>query len=508
LSRWGPLASAALVAACTDHGGLDARIDLTVPAEADAVPLARVLVVSTPLDVTARLTLADDLGSRSWDVAMDAGDHAVPVLGFHPGEHATLDVELLAGDGRAADASFDVRPADVPDPFPTIDVLALDPDRVEPGWTLFDALTPDGTGEYLVILDEGGRVVWWWEPGFSPGDARVGADGNLWLLGDGDAFEADFLGTIVRRWSTATRTDPGWVPTTAGALNHELFVTDDGFWSLHDGSTDVPDLPRDYDALDALRAATIDDPAVVELGFDGVTRHSWKLSERLQTSRIGYDSLRTLTTGFDWAHANGVVPDPSDGGVIVSVRHQDAIVKLDGDGELAWILGTPAGWSPELAAKVLTPVGEPFAWPYHAHAPELEDDGLLVMFDNQRWGSNPYEPEVEPPPSRVVGFRVDAVAHTVEQEFAFDATTTGPLRCEAIGDADVQPITGNVLADYGFVADENGVTNAENGWGRMSARLVEYAPDGDVVADWRVRSDVHAEAEGWKVYRAERIAPP
>ena len=171
------------------------------------------------------------------------------------------------------------------------------------------------------------------------------------------------------------------------------------------------------------------------------------------------------------------------------------------------MLGTPSGWREPWASLLLTPVCEPFAWPYHAHAPALAPDGTLVLFDNQFHGYNPYEPEIDQPPARVVGYRIDREARTVTQAFSFSETTTGLLRSDALGDADVLPQTGNILADFGFVPGESGRTNPELGFGSRSVRLVEWTAAGEVVGDVRLRSVVQVEREGWKTYRCERLVP-
>ncbi len=111
-------------------------------------------------------------------------------------------------------------------------------------------------------------------------------------------------------------------------------------------------------------------------------------------------------------------------------------------------------------------------------------------------------------PSAAAGFRVDAAGGTVRAAFRFEGSATGPLYSPAIGDADFQPVTGNVLADYGFLDEENDVAHAQLGWGRKAVRLVEYAPDGAVVLDIRLRSDLPEDPEGWITYRAERIGSP
>jgi hypothetical protein len=193
--------------------------------------------------------------------------------------------------------------------------------------------------------------------------------------------------------------------------------------------------------------------------------------------------------------------------VVVSMRHQDAVAKFDASGALMWILGDPAGWDASFLPSLLRPVGA-LEWPYHQHAPEMGDDGVLLLFDNHNRGHTPYTDEPDQDPrSRVVAFRVDEDRMTVEQVWQFSDTTTGPIYSGSLGDADRLPRTGNVLAVYGHVTEEAGVENGALGWGELTARIIEIDRDRPAVPplDLRLFSDALEEPSGWKLYRAEHI---
>jgi hypothetical protein len=128
------------------------------------------------------------------------------------------------------------------------------------------------------------------------------------------------------------------------------------------------------------------------------------------------------------------------------------------------------------------------------------------MFDNHVRGHLPFDPPPEEPVfSRVVAYQVDEAAGTVAQLWEREQTTTGPLYARAFGDADLLPDTGNVLAVWGWLTEENGVQYTAGGLGVHGARVVEYAPDGRVVLDLRLTTDDPALPNGFKVYRAESV---
>ena len=184
---------------------------------------------------------------------------------------------------------------------------------------------------------------------------------------------------------------------------------------------------------------------VVEFTPAGEIVWRWNSFDHLDRNRIGYDAFDVYweVRGFpghaDWTHGNGVCQDPRDDGVIVSLRLQDAVLKIDrSSGSIRWILGDHRDWSPDLASKLLRPVGASFRWPWHGHNPRLTSDGTIVMFDNGLYQARPGMP---PAPlhtsfSRGVEYRVDEEAMVVEQVWASANTDDEVMeRTVAMGDA-------------------------------------------------------------------------
>jgi hypothetical protein len=212
--------------------------------------------------------------------------------------------------------------------------------------------------------------------------------------------------------------------------------------------------------------------------------------------------------GLDWAHGNAAAPDGD--GWLVNLRHQDAVVRLTGDGAVDWILANPTGWWPPLADHRLKARRDDMRWPYHMHAPERMPDGGLLVFDNGNYQTTPYHPHppVRRESSRVVAYDIDPVARTVEERWAIAATRTGYLYSEAVGDADYLPETGHVLAVYGRLQGEGDIDNAAVGRGTHHARVIEMDPTTPElpVLDVRLWSPADVIPDGWTVYRAQRTA--
>jgi hypothetical protein len=211
----------------------------------------------------------------------------------------------------------------------------------------------------------------------------------------------------------------------------------------------------------------------------------------------------------------------------VSLRNQDAVVKLDPDtSQIHWIAGVPENWPPSLQPYLLTPEAGTFAWQYHQHAAMTVPDGdrtALYLFDNGNWQSVPFSgiPPLAPPPggaplpddlhSRVVRYDIDEDAMTIRQVWAFDASTVagGSLFSSAVGDVDLLP-TGSVLGVFGYLETIPGgkQTNEAAGWGDKSVRVIEFDPDGlEEIWHLHLRSDRAENTGGFTAYRAERITP-
>ncbi|MEQ1502082.1 MAG: aryl-sulfate sulfotransferase [Myxococcota bacterium] len=507
------------LSACTDEppGGTEtgSPLALDVAVTEVAAPLARRLHLEADAPVTVRASWTD--GEDTVDVAFDdpAAVHDHLLLGFRAGRSYTVTVTATAGDRTASD-TLPVDTAPLPVHFPRATVSGDGP--VEPGHTLlpmrsFQAPDPQ---DLAVVFDEEGRIVYWLAVGDVIQDVREVDGGLLALVGDVGArvVRYDWDGTEVGEWSAATLGT-----AIADDLHHDVIeVEPDHYVALGRTPISVPDYPASYDDAAATVARTVADDVVVEFLADGTVIDETRLTALLPLRRIGYDSLSTTIEGWaDWAHANAVLRD-TDGSLVVSLRHQDAIVKIDpaagtGAGAVRWVFGYPENWPAELAAKRLQPVG-PVRWPYHQHGPHLTADRRLLVFDNGNWQAAPYtgDPPIVDPVllrSRVAQFTIDEDAGTVREDWSFDAPDGGTLFSEAVGDADPLP-NGHVLSSWGFLDRlPDGTSNADAGVGERSVRVIELDPDAaggpaqvHELYLWTAAAD---NPHGWTGYRAERI---
>jgi arylsulfate sulfotransferase len=457
------------------------------------VHLVRWVELQTDRDTTVAVTWTDGLTEQGHAETQAAQVHRVPILGLHAGVAYTLTATVTDLDGRATSSepvAFDTLP--LPPLFPKFEVISHEPSALEPGLTLLDAQS--NRADYLLILDEALSVTWYMEL-INPGDFRVTQRGTLLGIRANRVLEMTLMGATVGTWA-------GGAP-----VHHEVHPTaDGGALALSNETVHVDEYPRSYASPTRFEEAEIQVSTALRFSADGsVVQTVWP-NDVLDTRRIGFSALNLTPGGYEWSHSNAVVEDPS-GGFLMSFRHQDAVVKLTDEGELEWILGNHTGWREEHQPYLFTPVAAPFRWFYHQHAPQLIAPDTVLLFDNGNDQHTPYQPDPGLPEiSRVVAYRIHTADMSVEQLWEYADPPGGPLFCSVFGDADLQPSTGNILAVFGAVKADFGLTNDERGWGTDAARIIEFVPQSEAspVLDLRVYAEVADVPSGFKTYRAER----
>lgn len=469
-------------------------------------PLAGLITLRT--DVPSRVTLSVTDGVERWGVDFPGlrTDHSLPLLGLKPADTYTVEVILTDASGARrvlAPGLVATTPA-LPADFPRLTVYHSEPSRMEPGFTLLDKFRRVGTtgGQYSMVVDHKGDVRWYSTRGGSDGMLQL-PNGNLLLL---DSSEMDMLGNLIVR---RTLQVPGLF------LHHEMFPTTYGnFLSLTLEKEIITDYPTsEVDPTAPRQTVQITSDGVVEFRPDGSLANIWHLTQMLDPRRIGYDSTKPgfpLFDSPDWSHSNAVLHDPSDDSIIVSIRHQDAVIKFSrATGKLIWILGPHDNWGPEFQPYLLTPVGTPFEWQFHQHAPMLTPQGTLLLFDNGNYRASPFDgraPQADLESySRAVEYAIDESKMEVRQVWEYGAQLDWRMFSASQGDADWMPQTGNVLITLSDTRHIAGASGIDWGFGLAHTAIVEvdHATPARKVFDLRVY-DPNPASRMW-VYRSERI---
>ena len=210
-----------------------------------------------------------------------------------------------------------------------------------------------------------------------------------------------------------------------------------------DPNGQVVDEWRLWDILDPYRnivLKSIDQGAVclnIDASQAGKTLSAEELARMDQNDKFG--DIVGSGAGRNWVHVNSVDYDPTDDSIIISSRHQSALIKIGRDKQVKWIMGSPEGWKGDFAKKVLKPVdknGKPitcegstcegdFDWTWTQHTAFKIDEkskGDIIYvsaFDNgdARGMEQPALPDMKY--SRAVVYKIDQKKKTVEQVWEF-----------------------------------------------------------------------------------------
>ena len=467
---------------------------------APLAPLSCVLELTTSDSVRVIVVVDDGLDGWRRDFFRYDTTHSIPLAGFRADrDHAVqISVENMAGEVTTAPTLLSFNPDPLPNDFPTITVLANDPQRMEPGYTLFEVRAGAAFGgrHYGLAVNAAGEVIYY-RTVRSGNDMRMLRNGDFLGTHGADAtVQTDLLGNVVRQWFMTGGAHHDVYPTRHGTLLNLVRAT-----RLVEGyptsTSDPMAPPADADVITDI---------VYERSRDtGEILNQWDLLDIIDPLRVGYDAVGT-TPPHDWTHANAVYHDERDDSVVVSLRHQDAVVKFSrSTGELIWILGTHANWSPAFEPYLFEPVGEPFQWQYHQHAPEVTAAGTLLLFDNGNHRASPFDPAVpaEMSYSRAVEYALDEDNMQIQQIWEFGEDASPRLYANFICDADSMDLTENVLITFGGIRNVDGIP-VHNG---VQARIIEvtHTTPAENVFEILIAEPDGSNPWGHSVYRSERI---
>jgi len=477
-------------------------------------PLAGLLNLTTPMDTRVSVLVSDGTDIWEKDFYDFATAHSVPLLGFKPGRTNQILVTAYDRNRNAYPASqlLTFVTAALPANFPTRVVLKCEPDKMEPGYTLFLVRAANGLPGYYTILDNSGQVAW-----YSPAPMPT-AQLDVRQLENGDLFtefeptnnfflEFNMLGQTVRTLS----------PPAAYPMNsHDGVPTDHGtLLYLSDVSEVVSNFPSNDTVSNApLVTAHVDDNPAVEISAtNGALVNAWSPLNLLDPTRVTYLTYEFHNgDGVDNEHANAILEDTNDNNsIIVSLRDQNAVFKFTRAGQLKWILGPPAGWGTNFQPYLLTPVGTPFEWNYGQHAPELTPEGTLLVYDDGNDRASPYAPPLADSNnySRGVEFNINVTNMQVSQVWDSSLADEDQLFTPVVGKAQWLPQTRDILVTYGSISYVNGVHPSTNSPGATMVRIIEYTHDPvpQVVFDLAFfdYTNTSKTYPGYFTYRATRI---
>ncbi len=314
------------------------------------------------------------------------------------------------------------------------------------------------TNIHTVATDLSGNIDWYYDEvanGLTSLATSLVPGGTVLLLGGQGYPSPDTLREINLAGDTLRETN-------IDAVNAELAAL--GKPSIINFNHDAERLPNGDTAVLAGSQRTIDlngvpttyvGDMVIVLDQNFQVAWVWDSFAWLDTNR-----LPTLGEGpGDWTHANSIAWSPADGNLLVSLRSQDWVVKIDysngaGDGHVIWRLGQGGDFTIDSS--------DPSPWFSHQHDVRYINDTTLVLFDDGN-----------------VRQATDPDADSRGQELVLDETTMRAtlvvnvdlgIYSGALGSAQMLP-DGNLAFTPGFLATSAG----------LYGETIEVAPDGKQV---------------------------
>lgn len=341
-------------------------------------------------------------------------------------------------------------------PFSNLDVDSLD--NPYPGYYLFAPNSYDSLG----LIDHSGRVVVRFEvgPHANPRSDRPELISHFAVLKNrlGSVF------AFVIRNSSNQVLDTIYPSGRLATDFHEGRIWSDTSFLILSQRT-VP-----YD-LSTVRpggnsAAMVIEAVIQEIANDGRVIFEWRSLDHVSPSAATDDEDFTLDV-IDYIHVNGVERD-TDGNLLVSCRHIDAVLKIDRiTGKVIWALGGSAS-----KINQFTFVGDSaggFRGFSHQHSAFRTSRGTLMLFDNGN---------VKPPAqrSRIVEYELDEQAKVARRIWQY--IPEPPIFVTTMGSVSELP-NGRLLIGYGTRtsadSDPGRVLEEIDREGRVDARM-SYRP--------------------------------
>ena len=379
----------------TVHSGLSASAQVMVippgTVVATANPQVALYTISPPADamVTIAFGQTTNYGLTTWTQSTPSGGGAVET--FVAGMLGNVTYHMQATIKFSNGVTF----TDMDHTFTTTavpaDTLPILTATTTPGMTpqsgveMLDFTTIGGATNQVSVAatDLAGNVIWTYNPGLS----GVGADpikllpnGHFLInfsVGQPDGLksvlqEVDLSGQVV--WQmTGAQLNQALAAATCTGCNITVVGTHHDFAMLPNGHVVVIAAIRKV-----VSGATVTGDVLIDLDENHKPVWVWNEFDHLDINRHPY-------LYPDWTHTNAIIYSADDGDLIISIRHQNWLVKIDyangnGTGDIIWRLGYQGDFTLEGGT-------DPTDWFWAQHGPSFVTDNTtgkfsLVLFDN------------------------------------------------------------------------------------------------------------------------------
>jgi arylsulfate sulfotransferase len=273
--------------------------------------------------------------------------------------------------------------------FPQIAVSRPNPSlssTENPGIEYIDVTVGNTPALPIFFTDRDGNVIWYYNmgPGLFAFPSKLLPDGNMLLNitngADTTLREIDLAGNTIRELTAHTlqhtMANTGRFDFIPYGFHHDFLQLPNGHTIIlvyvAKDFTDLPGYPGTVQVIG---------DAIVDLDQNWNPVWAWNTFDHL-------DVNRHLLGLPDWTHSNALIYSPDDGNILLSIRHQSWIIKIDynngaGSGNILWHLGYQGDFALTVDG---VPSDDPSEWFSFQHFPRLLSQSgsqdSLAIWDN------------------------------------------------------------------------------------------------------------------------------
>jgi arylsulfate sulfotransferase len=300
--------------------------------------------------------------------------------------HMRSHLQCFGQSFTSSDSTFTTGALPASPPFPSLQVSRPNPSLSSlesPGVELFDliGLGPVAAEMEAFVTDRDGNPIWYYDVGQGnyPFTVKLLPNGHLILnIGTQDSAilrEVDLAGTTIREMdmgSLGHKMQAAGFNFLPSVIHHDLLPLDNGHLIL------LADFTKPFTDLPGYPGTTlVVGDGLIDLDSDWNPVWAWNAFDHLDVNR----HLNGLP---DWTHSNALVYSASDGNLLLSMRHQSWILKIDysngtGSGNVLWRLGYQGDFA-------LAQGDDPSLWFSFQHYPSLISQNgsqtTMAIWDN------------------------------------------------------------------------------------------------------------------------------
>ena len=345
-------------------------------------------------------------------------NHEITIIGMRAETIYTMTAVAAFDDGTVLSGDpVQFTTGELPEGAPEV-ALTTSLDGSAGGVTFFglSGQLDDGVPVYWGV-DEAGEIIWYLSSDESTSVPVIrGAEPGIFF-----AFFQNSIQAITPAGEILTTYDIA----SAGGYHHDARILD---------NEHIIALVSETQQIDG---ESLTGDKIVELDVDGDVIWEWSAFDHLDTTRFPGDlsTTETRSGALDWTHSNALCYIEEEDSILLSVRSQGWVVKIDHDtGDVLWIMGDSDGTDDTFQNNDKFFTLESGEWMTGQHAATVTSNGEILLYDNRN------ESDGATLMSRAVTYRLDESAMTAEQTWEGIASNY----TSSMGDVD-ELSNGNVL---------------------------------------------------------------